>query len=150
MQYFLRNCSEAKEYSISNMHIPQLFTFLSQYVFFLKLLWTKVLLIRTTGHPEEDSFTCIHKADGLLLIKYAKLLIVQSVMSRMPTEQHRIIHIYLSEGRMWNCQEEISKSEKHVQKAVLPWNINVAVILEMSIILTKTDIEISPERLLVG
>lgn len=85
-----------------------------------------------------------------MLIKYAELLIVQSVMSRMPTEQHKIIHIYLSEGRMRNHQEEISISEKHAQKAVLRWNINVAVIHEMSIILTKTDIEISSERLLVG
>ena len=79
-----------------------------------------------------------------MLIKYAELLIVQSVMSWMPTEQHTIIHIYLSEGRMWICQGEISISGKHVQKAVLRWNINAAVMLEMSIVLTKTDIEISP------
>lgn len=58
----------------------------------------------------------------------------------MPTEQHIYLSIHLR-SRIQNCQEERHVSGRDVQKALMRRNINVAVVLEMSIILTKTNMK---------
>lgn len=65
----------------------------------------------------------------------------------MPTELRKIIHIHLSEGRMWNCHAERNISEGgYAKKKKICFEILMLLqYFKWASFLTKINIEMSPK-----